>query len=95
MRPQHSTRAPADAQKVNVYEPWEELYWGEKLRCTTEQLRAAVDAVGVSVADVKAYLEKAKRSNGASPVRSTPLLRHQMSTRVHKTIAGNAAPLFQ
>lgn len=95
MRPQHSNRAPADAQKVNVYEPWEELYWGEKLRCTTEQLRAAVDAVGASVEDVKAHLEKAKRGNGASTGHLTTSLRHQTSARAHNIATGSQAPLFQ
>ncbi|HYW58419.1 MAG TPA: DUF3606 domain-containing protein [Polaromonas sp.] len=95
MRPQHSNRAPADAQRVNVYEPWEELYWGEKLRCTSEQLRAAVDAVGVSVADVKAYLDKSKRSHGSLAVHPSPSLRHQMSAQAHKLLASSRVHLFQ
>ncbi|MDP3228949.1 MAG: DUF3606 domain-containing protein, partial [Acidovorax sp.] len=49
-------RAPADRQRVKVLDPWEEMYWGEKLACTTEQLRAAVDAVGVQVSDIRAWL---------------------------------------
>ncbi|MFI5448030.1 DUF3606 domain-containing protein [Polaromonas sp. UC242_47] len=49
-------REPADRQRVNVYDAWEELYWGEKLGCTAQQLRASVDAVGARVEDIKAYL---------------------------------------
>ncbi len=89
MRPQHTNRAPADAQRVNLYEPWEELYWGEKLRCTTEQLRAAVDAVGVSVADVKAYLEKGRRDK----VASLPPI-HRPAQR-HRPTASRSASVFQ
>lgn len=62
MRIQPPHRAPADRQRVNVYEPWEELYWGEKLGCTSQQLRAAVDAVGVEVVHIKAHLEKMRQT---------------------------------
>ena len=82
MRPQHSNRVPADPNRVNVYEPWEELYWGEKLRCTSEQLRAAVDAVGMSVVDVRAHLEKTRRSKSSPsphPSGHAPLLAQQPS----------------
>ena len=56
MRTQPQHRAPADRLRVNVSDPWEELYWGEKFGCTSEQLRAAVDAVGVQVSDIRAWL---------------------------------------
>ncbi|MDW5441493.1 DUF3606 domain-containing protein [Polaromonas sp. SM01] len=58
MRTQPPHREPADRQRVNVHEPWEEMYWGEKLGCTAQQLRASVDAVGERVVDIKAYLAK-------------------------------------
>jgi hypothetical protein len=87
MRPQHSNRSPLDPQKVNVYEPWEELYWGDRLRCTTEQLRAAVDAVGMSLADVKGYLEKGRRSRTFSV---TP-----MPVRTRRPLTQQTASIFQ
>jgi hypothetical protein len=62
MRTQPPHRAPADRLRVNVLDPWEELYWGEKLGCTSEQLRAAVDAVGVQVSDIRAWLANSKPS---------------------------------
>ena len=62
MRTQPPHRAPADRLRVNVLDPWEELYWGEKLACTTEQLRAAVDAVGVQVSDIRVWLANSKPS---------------------------------
>lgn len=65
MRTQLPHRGPADRDRVNLYEPWEELYWGEKLACTTEQLRAAVDAVGVRVPDVRAHLQKMRQNASA------------------------------
>ena len=57
MRTSLPHRGPADRNCVNIDEPWEERYWGDRLACTGEQLRAAVDAVGVMVVDVKAYLQ--------------------------------------
>lgn len=58
-------RGPADRDSVNLHEPWEELYWGEKLGCTAEQLRAAVDAVGVRVPDVRDHLQKMRKNASA------------------------------
>lgn len=49
-------RRPQDAEKVNVNEPWEITYWTKAFSCTEAQLRAAVKAVGVQKAAVKAYL---------------------------------------
>jgi hypothetical protein len=63
MRTQLPYRVPADRHLVNVYEPWEEIYWGEKLACTSQQLRMAVDAVGMAVTDVKKYLEQTRRGS--------------------------------
>ena len=51
-----SNRRPADRLRVNVNEPWELSYWMKEFRCTAEELRAAVKAAGVMVADVQAYL---------------------------------------
>lgn len=51
-------RRPADATKVNVNEPWELAYWTKTFGVTEIQLRAAVKAVGVTVAAVRKHLGK-------------------------------------
>lgn len=51
-------RGPQDRSRIDVNEEWELRYWCEKFKCTPEELRVAVDAVGVSVEDVKSYLGK-------------------------------------
>ena len=47
---------PEDPTKINLHQSYEVTYWCTKFRCTKEQLRDAVDAVGVSVRKVKQYL---------------------------------------
>ena len=49
-------RGPADRMRINVNEAWELSYWIKEFGCTADQLRAAVNAVGVMVADVRRYL---------------------------------------
>ncbi len=51
-------RGPQDRSRIDVNEEWEVRYWCEKFGCTPDELRVAVDAVGVSVDDVKTYLGK-------------------------------------
>lgn len=51
-------REPQDGSKVNVHEAWEVRYWCTKFGCTETQLKAAVQAVGVSAAAVRKYLGK-------------------------------------
>jgi hypothetical protein len=51
-------RRPQDASKINVHEAWELEYWCKELGVTVAQLKAAVAAVGVMVADVKKHLGK-------------------------------------
>ncbi|MFD1839097.1 DUF3606 domain-containing protein [Paracidovorax cattleyae] len=51
-------RGPQDRSRVNVNEPWEVDYWTKEFGCTETQLRAAVKAVGVMVADVRRHLAK-------------------------------------
>ena len=53
-----SKRGPADRTRINVNEAWELSYWTKELDCTADQLRTAVNAVGVMVADVRRYLGK-------------------------------------
>jgi hypothetical protein len=53
-----SLRAPADAQRVNVGEDYEVRYWTDKWNVTAEQLRAAVDKVGVMADDVERELRR-------------------------------------
>lgn len=51
-----SKKRPQDASKVNVNEQWEVQYWCKEFNCTPEQLKKAVDAVGVSAEKVRQHL---------------------------------------
>ncbi len=51
-------RGPPDTTKINVNEPWELSYWTKTLGVSADKLRRAVNAVGVSVKDVRAWLAK-------------------------------------
>ncbi|MFC5440112.1 MULTISPECIES: DUF3606 domain-containing protein [unclassified Rhodanobacter] len=51
-------RTPADAQRVNVGEDYEVRYWTNKWNVTPQQLRAAVDKVGVMADDVERELRR-------------------------------------
>jgi hypothetical protein len=51
-------RGPADRGRINVHEPWEVRWWTQALGVTEAQLRAAVNAVGVSAAAVRRHLGK-------------------------------------
>ena len=53
-----SIRGPADAERVNIHEPYEVEYWTKALGVSKEQLIAAVKAVGVMVKDIKQHLGK-------------------------------------
>ncbi|GAA0245105.1 DUF3606 domain-containing protein [Rhodanobacter caeni] len=53
-----SLRTPADAQRVNMGEDYEVRYWTAKWQVTPEQLRAAVDKVGVMAEDVERELRR-------------------------------------
>ena len=52
-------RGPADAQRINVNEDYEVLYWTTELEVTEEKLRETVKRVGVMAADVRKALGKA------------------------------------
>jgi hypothetical protein len=45
-----------DREKINIHENYEVEYWANKFGVTANRLREAVEKVGTSVADVKAYL---------------------------------------
>jgi predicted RNase H-like HicB family nuclease len=45
--------SPQDASRINVHELYELEYWSKKFGVTTDQLKAAVSKVGVSVAAVE------------------------------------------
>jgi hypothetical protein len=53
-----SLRTPADAQRVNMGEDYEVRYWTDKWQVTPEQLRAAVEKVGVMADDVERELRR-------------------------------------
>jgi hypothetical protein len=48
-------RGPQDASRINVNEEWELRYWTGKFGITEEQLKAAVQKVGVNVDAVTAH----------------------------------------
>lgn len=51
-------RGVQDRIRINVHEEHEVRYWTQELRVTPEELKRAVETVGVMVADVKKYLGK-------------------------------------
>jgi Protein of unknown function (DUF3606) len=51
-------KAPQDASKVNVNEPYEVNWWCSKWGCTPAQLKACVARVGVMAKDVAKCLGK-------------------------------------
>lgn len=53
-------RGPQDSKRVNVNEDYEVQYWTEKFGCSKEQLKKAVEAVGVMAERVEEYLKKNK-----------------------------------
>jgi hypothetical protein len=53
-----TSRGPADASRINVHEDYELRYWSQKFGVSVEQLKAAVQAVGVMAKDVEAQLKK-------------------------------------
>jgi hypothetical protein len=51
-------RGPQDRTRINVNEPHELRYWTKALGVTEEQLKQAVNQVGVSVDKVKSHFGK-------------------------------------
>jgi hypothetical protein len=51
-------RGPQDRNRVNTSEEWELRYWSNEFGVSQDQLKAAVDAVGPVVADVRKKLGK-------------------------------------
>jgi hypothetical protein len=47
---------PQDDSRVNVNQPHEVQYWTRKFGCSEEELRSAVQSVGVSATAVGAWL---------------------------------------
>jgi hypothetical protein len=54
-----SQRGPADAQRINVHEDYEVLYWTTVLEVSEEKLKETVKRVGVMAKDVREALGKA------------------------------------
>ena len=52
-----TNRGPDDRKRVNVHEDYEVRYWTGQFGCTPGQLESAVQAVGVMVDNVEAYLK--------------------------------------
>lgn len=58
-----SKTGSADRTRINVNEDYELRDWSTKFRCTHEELKAAVKAVGTSATAVEEHLKsKGKRS---------------------------------
>lgn len=49
-----------DDSKININESYEVQYWTQKLNVTKEQLRDAVQSVGVQVKNVEEFLRNKK-----------------------------------
>ena len=52
-------RKPADLSRVSLHEDWEVHFWSTHFETTAERLRAAVERVGPSAAEVEAELKHA------------------------------------
>jgi hypothetical protein len=46
-----------DRQRINIHEDYEVRYWSQRFGCTPEQLKAAVEKVGVMVDNVERELK--------------------------------------
>jgi hypothetical protein len=53
-------KGPQDRLRINVTEKYEVQYWTDKFGVTSDQLRNAVQKVGVMAADVEKELKKGK-----------------------------------
>ena len=53
-----SKRGPQDAKRINVEEDYELRYWSEKFGVSADQLKQAVEKVGVMAEDVEKELAK-------------------------------------
>lgn len=53
-----SKKGPADRARINVHEAWELEYWCKELGVTPDQLKQAVQQVGVMASDVRRHLGK-------------------------------------
>ena len=59
-----SKKGMQDRQRIDINEKWERQYWTGKLGVTEDELKKAVDQVGVMSKDVEAYFTRHK---GSSP----------------------------
>jgi hypothetical protein len=56
-----NNRGPKDRARINVHERYEVDYWTKALGCTEQELRDAVEAVGVMADKVREYLRNKKK----------------------------------
>jgi small-conductance mechanosensitive channel len=56
-------RNSRDRQRINASDGYELNYWTRQLRCTEQELRAAIAAAGPEIAAVRNHLQ-AKRQRG-------------------------------
>jgi hypothetical protein len=58
-----SIRSGRDRSQINTGQDYEVRYWSNELGCTSEQLRAAVLAVGPSVEAVRKHLSTSQQKS--------------------------------
>ena len=56
--------APQDSSRVNIHEDYEVRYWCQRFNCTSEELKTAVNKVGVSSAAVEQELGERMNAGG-------------------------------
>lgn len=61
MSDNRNLRGPDDAKRINIHEDYEVRYWCNKFGCTPEELRRAVNTVGVMADAVERHLRSTKR----------------------------------
>ena len=53
---------PLDPGRVNPSDPVEMSYWCAELHCTEKQLNAAISAVGEHVTEIRAEIERQRKT---------------------------------
>jgi len=53
-----SQTGPQDSSRININEDYELKYWTKKFGCTEQQLRSAIEKVGVSAKSVETELKR-------------------------------------
>ena len=82
-------RAPQDASRINVHEPWEVKYWTHKFGVTKDALAAAVELVGTSA---QAVADQVKSKNEEQDCKARKNSQMEGAQDVVEALAHHPAP---